>query len=55
MFSSIGTVSTTSMEAGAMNLFTAIGQPLLAPIGAIVLFGLVMFVAIAGVKSVVTR
>jgi len=55
MFGNISAISTTTMETGAWNLFKAIGEPLLFPIGAIVLFGLVMFVAIAGVKSVVTR
>jgi len=55
MFDNVTPISTSSMESGAWNLFQAIGEPLLFPIGAIVLFGLVMFVAIAGVKSVVTR
>ena len=55
MFGNISAISTNTMETGAWNLFKAIGEPLLFPIGAIVLFGLVMFVAIAGVKSVVTQ
>jgi len=54
MFGSISAISTSSMESGAWKLFTNIGEPLLYPIGAIVFFGLIMFISIAGFKSVVS-
>ncbi len=55
MFSGITPIETTEMTTGAWNLFTGLGQPLLYPLGAITFFGLTMFVAIAGFKSVISR
>jgi len=54
MFSSMSTIDTAPMITGAMNLFDKVGMPLLLPIGGIMMGGLVIFVTIAALKSILS-
>jgi len=54
MWGTVPTIDTSPMAEGAMDLFVGLGQPLLGPLGAIVLFAGVIFALVAAIRSFVT-